>query len=499
MRRAADVLRELPRHPRLLPALWAVLLLACLSRMLSHSIAASDKRDLRVLGGWDENHYYAWARSAVVDGDARFRNDFEFLASLRGVPLLSDTFRRALDTVPDTPTGHFPNKYGVGNALLGAPGLLVARAAVLAYGEDRVHPFATIYLVGYRASLIVVAFLGLAAAVRLLGELGHSRGVGAASVALVFLGTPLGYYIWYNHDMAHAGGFTLLTLLLLASVRWRGALRADGRSWMALAAAMGVLLALAAMARFPNAIAAVFPFALAVGEWLGAPMEFRRRILVRSVVSCLAAAGCAVAAAVPQLLAWKVVYGEYLLYSYTGERFRAWPSNAPLVLAGARNSLFLWSPLWLLALGALAQPVRRDAGVLAGLAALFAGFLWLYGSWEFYWLGTSFGMRGFVDISAVAMVGAASLVERTRGPLPGRRLLAAAVALSILWSLWMVGAYRAEVQRGGEPFAGRALVTEAADIADQWWKDVRGIPPFHARRYPLFTPRSLGEDSRGPD
>ena len=60
------------------------------------------------LRGYDNTFNYLWLRSAMVDGDWDFRND------LAACNTLTPQYREAALSLPLTPTGRIPNKYGVG-------------------------------------------------------------------------------------------------------------------------------------------------------------------------------------------------------------------------------------------------------------------------------------------------------------------------------------------------------------------------------------------------
>ncbi|MBI1292859.1 hypothetical protein GC173_16725 [bacterium] len=478
------------RHSGIALGIWAALLILCMIASCFERLEFSKRRDIRPLGGWDENHYFAWSRSLIVDGDLEFRDDFEFLASLRGVSPLSETFREALAHTEPTPTGHFPNKYGVGTAVLGSPGLLLARAAVVMHGSDQVHPQASIYMLGHLLSLVVVGFMGLLGSWFLLRRLSFCERTSTLAVTLVALGTPLWGYIWFWTGMAHAAGFAAIVWFALASHAWWGAV-VSGKPMVGLlmrAALMGGALGLAMLVRYPNAVAALLPFSLVVTAWLGAEADVRGRLLRGAVASLPVAAVASIVAFLPQMLAWKAVYGSYLLYSYEGEQIHHVPVHALQVLIGTRNSLLLWSPLVVAAVLGLAVAPRELRGWAVGGGLVLVAFLWIYGSWEAYSLGSSFGMRGFVDASAFWMIGVAGLLRWSEQGKGRRVAILLACALCTAWSIWMLGATRAAVQRMDEPFAGGALVTEAPRIARQLGVDC--MRPFRnpSRLYPLMTP-----------
>lgn len=477
------------RQSRIALGLWVGALICCLLAACFARLEFSKRRDLRPLSGWDENHYFAWSRSLVVDGDLDFRDDFEFLASLRGVSPLSDVFREAVDSTPPTPSGHFPNKYGVGTAILGAPGLLVARGAVLVYGADRVHPHATAYVLGHELSLIVVGFLGLLGAWRLLERLSFGKGHATAAVVLVALGTPLGGYIWFWTGMAHAAGFAAVVWFALACHRWWECVVAGAptKTLLCRAGLMGAALGLAMLVRYPNAVVALLPAGLALTGWFGAQPDDRAGYLRSAMASLPVAALAAVLAFLPQMLAWKAVYGSFLLDSYVGERMHPLPMHALHVLFGVRNSLLLWSPLIVGAIAGLVCAPRELRGWAVGGGMVLLAFLWIYGSWDAYSLGSAFGMRGFVDASVFWMIGVAGLLSQCWQDRRRRPAVAFACGLGAALSVWMLGATRAGVQPMDAPFAGRALITEAPTIARQIAHEI--TRPFDppTRTYPLMT------------
>jgi hypothetical protein len=481
---------------------WLATLLLCLGWNYNRLLDYSPHRDQRYVGNWDENHYYAWARSLIHDGDVDFGNDFAYVAHMRGMGSTQKHFEQALQSAPRTKTGHFPNKYGIGLAILSLPLLGVARILAsirqILFGEI-VSSFASIYILFFAWTSVIVGFLGLAASFRVLTARTDRR-TAAWTVILGTIGLPILFYIWFNPWMAHAAGFGVGCMFVLASRGWWETLAAGikkektAANVCAAALCAGLLLGLCAIIRYPDVLLGLFAPVLAGNAWFRSSPASRKtasRLLLMSGVTF--GLGFALAAS-PQLLAWKKLYGEWVIDSYSAEPMYGWPVNALKILLGDRNSLLLWSPIALFGvLGLVVGILRRDVLCFAGLL-VFLGFIWVYGSWGFYWLGASFGMRGFTDTGIVFFLGISQLLDWIQSMRSGRLRWFRAIALCLLvlsasWNLWMICAQRSGVQGGEEPFQGKRLILESGRIVKGVaGEDFEYLYHFSARKYPLFTP-----------
>jgi hypothetical protein len=109
----------------------------------------------------------------------------------------------------------------------------------------------------------------------------------------------------------------------------------------------------------------------------------------------------------------------------------------------------------------------------AGLLVLCAT-AWIYAGWEMYWLGHSFGMRGFVDVSFFLILGIGEVfdrLQRVAGSTAARLASRVAVALLVAWTLHLIVCYRAAIQPHGEPLALRPILTEWDRWASQIYAD----------------------------
>jgi hypothetical protein len=154
------------------------------------------------------------------------------------------------------------------------------------------------------------------------------------------------------------------------------------------------------------------------------------------------AAGAALSLLVfaPQLLAWKALYGAYLL-TPQGPGFMWWTESAwSEVLFSSRNGLLPWAPLMALAAVGLCASVRRTPRLTACLLAGVALQVIANGAVWDWWAGGSFGGRRFDSAFLALCYGLGHLVIRP--PLPAgapawrlharRGLVAAALAVSVV-------------------------------------------------------------------
>ncbi len=420
--------------------------------------------------GYDNNFYFAWARSIVIDGDVEFTNDLEFVATNERLGETQKTIAKYLDTVQRTSNGYVPNKYGIGMALTALPPLYLTRMAAnlctLISGHE-VSGFSRIYPWIFTLNSIFYGFLGLAVSYRLL-EPAYGRSTAFISVALGVLGLPLGYYIWYEPTMSHAVSFGMITLFLLVSIRWREKLREHFHNiaiapLLPEAVVMGFLLGISCSIRYTNALFAMVPFVFALKDWNDRGRSGTANCLKAGFVCLIAALSGTLIGFLPQLVAWKQVYGCWVVYPYQGEVMLPWPRYFFEVLFGLRNSLFVWTPLALAAMaGLFLAAFRRDILALSGILVIL-GLVWIYGSWECYWLGNSYGMRGLVDASFFFLLGFAEIIMLLRRPSKSlllKRMAATGIVLLVVWNIYFIFCYRSGLQPNGCPFAGLKLLSD---------------------------------------
>ena len=405
------------------------------------------------LRGYDNTFNYVWLRSLWLDGDWQFLND------VRDCPtLVGDSRTRALELV-DPKTGRLINKYGVGWAVVTVPafaaadGLVVAgnRLGVWTLPRDGWNPVYQICIVLWHAGLAVAA-LGLARAClrRFIDEPWASVGLGT-----VWLASPLPYYQMGNVGMSHGPVFFAVALAAWALLR---ASEPPDRRWPWWLA--GAALGLATICRFQAAVFGLLGCWALVRCWQNSGW---RRALAAGVQMALGA--------VPwlalQALAWHVVYGHWLVFSYgaEGESF-AWLRPAVgEALFSSRHGLYYWHPLLALATGGLGLWAWRQRGVaLAGLSVVTAT-IYVNAAWWCWWFGASFGSRAFDGALLALMAGHGFLFAQAGRN--GRRVLWILCGLLAAWNGYVLILYRSATIPRNDPVTWLEMLRAAPQLWHQ--------------------------------
>jgi hypothetical protein len=400
-------------------------------RSAEHPLTLTGER-LVVFG--DGLGYYAWLRSLLIDGDWDFDNEFD-----EHNPLGNEVNQDR------TAIGRRANPYAVGPACLWAPAVALTHMA-LQLGLTTSWPvdgYSLPYQVAVGISGLLVA-LGM-----LLCLYGICRAYGqptqaAWAVAFLILGTTLLNYSAVEVSMGHGYGAAALALLVWYWLRTYGAARP--LRWLG----VGALVGLAGLMRWQLAALAVLP----AGEFaLGVWQAWRRRAPLELPARAAQLALAAIAALIvflPQMIAWKAVYGSWLVAPMSLNHAWLWPRFIP-VLFGTDRSLFYWTPLALLALlgcllglrsfreSAAAPTVRREALTLLLIAFFAQVYLLASISGRGVYLGSAFGYRSLTEAVILLAPGLTLLLAAI--PARRQRWLLAGLLLLIVWNAILMAQY----------------------------------------------------------
>lgn len=363
------------------------------------SVAGLHREPMRsAIHGWDSSLYYFWLRSAVMERPFDFRQSAELTRTM------PDKERERFLNSPLTPTGLLPNKYGVGWALSGLPFFLAADGVAALVNTVGLKP---IPRDGY-GPIYQYALL--------LGQLGYSVGSllfawriarcwvpdphAYQGVLLCWLGSFLVPYQTWLLSMAHNLTFFSIAWATWAALRVREP-NASTAIWLQLGFASGLAL----ITRYQAGVYLLFPAYIVLRALFSGSQRERRG----SVMATL----CGAATVFIQLIAWKIVYGSWLIYSYEGESFNWFQPHIFEVLFSPFHGLFYWSPSLLIGLAGLLlwRKQARDGDVGNFWLLSFLLSVWVNGAWNCWWFGDSYGSRAFDACVIYFMVGTAWLLH----------------------------------------------------------------------------------------
>ena len=368
----------------------------------------------------DAVEYYSHLRSLYFDRDLDFANEFEHFGILtRG------------DKVVKTVTGHRRTIFSVGPALLWMPFYAAGDVVARTQGdiEDGYSPW---HIRAVCLGSLAYIVTGLLLLRRVLGDV-VAPAAADVTILVLFYATFLCWYAVGEPVMSHAGSFFLAAAIL--ALWW------PARREMSLlrAAALGALIGLAATVRWQNAVLLLLPALSLLPALRRAPA---RTLGALSITLLAFALGTS-----PQLLAWKAIFGQYLLADPPHGRDFLRLDHPYLLqtLFSSRHGLLYWTPLLWGALLGYALFLRRDARTGLTLLAplLVMGYVNICsGDW---WAGGSFSNRRFDSLLPILSLGLAHAVaslERAAARRPTAGLVAAG-ALLVLWNTLLMAQYRA--------------------------------------------------------
>jgi hypothetical protein len=384
----------------------------------------------------DEIQYFSWLHSVTFDRDADFDNEYHYFADSG---IAGDGFRRtflAEDTRNEN--GRRSNNAPVGSAILWSPFYAAGHVAALVTGapaDGLGRPYASAVAYGSAVYGFLAVLLSIAIARRVVG-----RGFGAGLV--VWVATPLVFYMYVTPGFSHANDAFAVSLFLWTWLRVRGHW---SPSDVALLAATGALMW---MVREQNLLFVAAPILdFARHAWRDRQSTARKVLIPRAILGAAVFAVCYV----PQLIAYKVLNGHFSASTVVTRKLTWWSPHAFSVLFHPEHGLFAWTPLALIAVIGLVWlalgRAKRDCtdcqwiGVVAlVLVALQVYINGAFGSWT---VAGSFGQRRFVCLTPLLTLGLAALWPAAREAASGwrRGVCAITAALCIWWNAGLILQY----------------------------------------------------------
>ncbi|MBX7184573.1 MAG: hypothetical protein K1Y01_05440 [Vicinamibacteria bacterium] len=395
----------------------------------------------------DAVYYYVYTRSMIRDADVDFANEYQHY----------DLLRRGDFSMP-TDTGHRRSIYSVGPGLLWTPFFVAADGLNLVlnglgfevntsgYGPVHINAVALgSFAYGIAALFVIHAFLRRPFGDRLAG----------GAVLLLWWAS---FYEWYLAEQpltSHPLSVVLVAAFFL--LRQKEALATSGGSLV-----MGLVLGVGMSVRWQNGVYLLLP---AVDLLAAAARREALGGIVRRGLSMSAGVFVGI---LPQMLAWKAIYGEYLL-SYPPHGADFLRLDRPFLLNtlfSSRHGLLSWTPVfWLCVLG-LIPLTRRHPRRFAILWAPLLIMTYVNACSGDWWSGGAYSNRRFDSLLPVFALGLAAFLQSAttfvrRHP---TTLLAGLVIGGAVWNLSFVRAVQREEARAGDSltFAARSLAAARA-------------------------------------
>jgi hypothetical protein len=141
-----------------------------------------------------------------------------------------------------------------------------------------------------------------------------------------------------------------------------------------------------------------------------------------------------------QLLYWKIITGQWLIFSYRGESFNFAKPEILHVLFSVRKGLFFWSPILLLVIPGLFYIRKRAREFFTPILLFLPLNVYVISSWWCWWYGGSFGQRAFIESIPLFSICFCAFYEGLNSP-AGKRILISLTLLCVTLSTWLMLKY----------------------------------------------------------
>lgn len=399
------------------------------------SIFLIPKRYGRLIVG-DGIYYYVYLRSAVLDGDLEFTNDYTIYQEFN----TTDPLKKKEMLERKTPIGMAANYFSVGPAVLWSPIFILTHAAGLLLGQAT-DGFSFWDQAPILFASIAYGFVGIWLMYRVVAGM-FSRFAAFISILGIWLATNVVYYMGVSPSASHV--LSLFASALFVYLWWRGR---DGRTRLAWFV-WGVSAGLLALVRWQDILIAVLALFVWVADvrrvWKAG--EPKSGDFVPPLLNGILFMGGLVLAFLPQMIAWQALYGSPLTAPQGGGFFQFLRPEMLNVWFSSKRGLFSWSPILIFALIGFVPLYRKNRLLGAATIVIFLLESYVNSIVNDWWGGEAFGARRFISLMPFFALGLAAFLDSIRTRVSQTTILALLGAF-ILWNnlfllqynLWLHG------------------------------------------------------------
>ncbi len=383
-----------------------------------------------VMGDWiigsDGLGYYAHLRSLIIDHDLHYENEFTdftpFNHSTPNYDIRSET-------------GHVPNKYPIGCSLLWAPFFLVAHGAANAANmlgaALPLNGYSMIYEVFIGLGTLFYGGLGIILIYRML-RMFFDRDVALFSIPVFIFSSNVLHYLVNEPSMSHGASMFIVALFAYIWIKNYGGKTIS--SYFPLGLASGMMI----MVRPQNGLFMILPLLEMIDvarrdRFAPARLSIQLKHGLFYLLTILFTM-------IPQFIVWKILYGRFIVYSYTGEGFNFFEPKLIQTLFSSKHGLISWTPIILFCVLGLLLFMKNERKIGSFLlTALILQWI-LNASWCNWWFGAAYGGRAFMNCTFIFIMGLAAFLQRIDFQAKRPFILAASMGL-VAWNLLFMGQY----------------------------------------------------------
>jgi putative Mn2+ efflux pump MntP len=329
---------------------------------------------------WDVSGYYQYLPAIFIYKDVKQQN---FMGDINAKYLPSPAYDQ---TFGHHDSGNRVNKYAIGQSVMYAPFFFVAHVYAKLTGTYPADGFSKPYQIAIWLSGLLISILGLFLLRKILKQFFEDNIVAWTLLALG-MATNWTEYAAISNGMNHTWLFTLLCALILFTIRFY-----KKTDWIS-ALGIGFCVGLSTLTRPTEIICVLIPLL-----WGITSLRDRISFLILHWKKCIGAAILAGLIISIQMIYWKYVAGEWIVYSYGNQTFDWFHPQIWRGLMGVNVGWWLYSPIMLLAMFGWVKLYKKNRSIfwpvaITSLLALYITLSW--GHWE---SGGGLGQRNLIQI-----------------------------------------------------------------------------------------------------
>lgn len=339
---------------------------------------------------WDIFQYYSYLPATFIKHDLSYK----FLESEK------DTHWNKLWVTP-LPNGKKSMKMTMGLSFLYLPFFLTAHVIAGWFGYVR-DGFNFPYQFMLAISSIFYAFIGIYIVRKLLLKY-FNEVVTSITLMVLVLGTNLWSGTLLEIGLTHSYLMMLIAIFLYLTIKWL-----EKPTYKNIIAA-GFTAGLITLIRPTDILVLIIPILFGISsiknlrERVILFWEYKLHVIVFGV--------CMFIVFIPQIIHWKYISGEWILYSYGEERFYFLKPHILSGLFSYRKGWLLYTPIMTFALIGffLLKKYARDFFWLTLIFTVLNS--WIVFSWWCWWYGGSFGARALIESYALLVFPLAAFIR----------------------------------------------------------------------------------------
>jgi hypothetical protein len=323
--------------------------------------------------------------------------------------------------------GNYVMKYSAGMAVLYSPFFFIAHmlAKPLGYAADG---FSYPYQLAIGIEGLLISLFGLVLLRKILIRY-FSHTTTAIVLFLFVFGTNFLEYAAITNAMTHNYLFTLYCLLILITISYY---TSPSR---AKAMGIGILVGLATLIRPTEVISCLIPLFWGIGS----NKEFTERI--RFIKTHISHGLIAIAASFMiisiQLIYWKYVSGDWIVYSYQNEGFDFLHPHLAQCLWQFRKGWLVYTPMMIFIVPGFYFLFQKKRDLFYSCLIFSLFFTYICFSWSIWWYGGSIGQRAMVQSYPILAFPFAAFIEWIVQKRKQFFILTPFLLLFIYYNLWL--------------------------------------------------------------